>query len=136
MSAVHYDITSKGLPTYGNYGGPGWTGGKLNGTKFDVPAVNALDQVFKDHDLAYGNARSQKDKLLADIDLILGITGLVGPKERGKLALSIREAIQSKERPEHDRLADAAEELTYRLKEPQGRKGVRVEDARFALEAL
>nr|MDJ0630938.1 hypothetical protein [Rhodobacter sp.] len=43
-------------PTYGNYGGAGWTGGERGGTDFSVPPVDALDAAFQTHDMAYGNA--------------------------------------------------------------------------------
>jgi len=43
------------LPTYGNYGGPGYTAGTIGGTASDPanpPPVDALDQIFYQHDLA------------------------------------------------------------------------------------
>src|SRR5215472_474411 len=43
------------VPTYGNYGGPGYTAGTLGGTASvpaDPPPVDPLDQLFYTHDLA------------------------------------------------------------------------------------
>jgi len=47
QSEINWDIPfepyfgSIGLPTYGNYGGPGYTGGQYGG-RTDVPPKNAL----------------------------------------------------------------------------------------------
>jgi hypothetical protein len=47
------------IPTYGNYGGPGYTAGTLGGTA-SVPAdplpVDPLDDLFYQHDLAIQQA--------------------------------------------------------------------------------
>src|SRR5215831_18404047 len=43
------------VPTYGNYGGPGYTAGTLGGTASvpaDPPPVDPLDQLFYEHDFA------------------------------------------------------------------------------------
>ena len=45
-----------GLPTYGLYGGPGWTDGQRGGTTFEQDGVDALDEAFKEHDRGYGEA--------------------------------------------------------------------------------
>ena len=61
--------------TYGNYGGRGWTAGSRGGTDFNVPALNALDELFKAHDLAYGNP-SEAARAIADLQLTGGILRL------------------------------------------------------------
>ena len=35
-----------GLPTYGLYGGPGWTDGQVGGTTFEQDGVDALDEAL------------------------------------------------------------------------------------------
>ncbi|MCU0733262.1 MAG: hypothetical protein MUE84_17000, partial [Hyphomonas sp.] len=47
------------VPTYGNFGGPGWVGGgRNNPTSLDDPIWNSptdgpLDPIFRDHDRSY-----------------------------------------------------------------------------------
>ena len=45
------------IPTYGNWGGPGWSGGRyeddIDAVDWDVPAVDELDKLFKNHDWLY-----------------------------------------------------------------------------------
>jgi len=47
--------------TYGNYGGPGWTGGEFTPpdqqSKFAAPPADGTDRVFMVHDKAYGAAQ-------------------------------------------------------------------------------
>ncbi|SCX95772.1 hypothetical protein [Microvirga guangxiensis] len=64
------------IPTYGNYGGPNWTGGEFVGDDepgdYTVPPEDSLDALFRRHDRAY----DQPDTLLraqADLQLIKGI---------------------------------------------------------------
>ena len=66
-------------PTYGNYGGPGWTAGSRSGNGTAAP-MDDLDEVFKDHDDAYEEAKklaaanSNFDetaaRIAADIELV------------------------------------------------------------------
>ena len=57
--------------TYGNWGGPGWSGGEFNHnpekTKWTVPGIDRMDEAFKLHDWQYQTGRNRK---LADIRLI------------------------------------------------------------------
>lgn len=69
--------------TYGNYGGPSYTGGKYEGTDFGPPPIDKLDAIFKAHDYAYHIADEQKDPFLnigvrnfADELLVKGIVGI------------------------------------------------------------
>jgi hypothetical protein len=60
------------VPTYGQYGGPNWSGGKFVGDdepgNYTVQPKDPLDKLFKDHDQAY----DQPDTLLrAKADLLL-----------------------------------------------------------------
>jgi len=45
------------VPTYGEYGGPNWTGGKVVGDdetgNYAVPPKDRLDALFRKHDMAY-----------------------------------------------------------------------------------
>ena len=44
-------------PTYGNWGGPGWSGGEWQDdsslTRWDVQPIDELDALFRAHDMAY-----------------------------------------------------------------------------------
>jgi hypothetical protein len=60
------------VPTYGQYGGPNWSGGKIVGDdepgNYSIPPEDDLDELFLDHDRAY----DQQDTLLrAQADLLL-----------------------------------------------------------------
>jgi hypothetical protein len=60
------------IPTYGNYGGPHYTGGVIDPGHFvDVPAIDPLDALFKAHDLAYFTIPSTDVEALAKADLEL-----------------------------------------------------------------
>ncbi|WP_159588015.1 hypothetical protein [Chelativorans xinjiangense] len=61
------------VPTYGKYGGPGWTGGKRNGTSFEPEPDDTLDTIFKAHDKAYSLAKDIYDTIAADEELIADI---------------------------------------------------------------
>lgn len=59
------------LPSYGNWGGPGWSSGFWHQdpalTDWECPAVDGMDAMFKEHDRAYqtpGADRSAADYLL------------------------------------------------------------------------
>ena len=65
------------VPSYGNYGGPGYTAGTEGGTTPELPIptpVDALDSLFWQHDLVYQHVKdgtadpSQIAK--ADVDLV------------------------------------------------------------------
>jgi hypothetical protein len=68
------------LPTYGNYGGPGYSAGEIGGTTpllneltADTQPKDALDALFYTHDLAY---EQNPGSPTADLALIQGITAL------------------------------------------------------------
>jgi Ca2+-binding RTX toxin-like protein len=64
------------IPTYGNYGGYNYTGGKIGGDQSDVPPQDELDALFKKHDDDYRVANSPQDTINADKALIEGILKL------------------------------------------------------------
>jgi hypothetical protein len=53
-------------PRYGNFGGPGWSGGRFVDdyrlTDWSVPATDSMDELFKRHDLAYQDAIREYDR--------------------------------------------------------------------------
>jgi hypothetical protein len=62
-------------PTYGNYGGPAYTAGTLNGTATppppNPPPVDALDKLFYAHDFALQQANGNVQVIVgASIDLV------------------------------------------------------------------
>jgi hypothetical protein len=67
------------IPTYGNYGGPGYTAGTLGGTtppppNPNPPPVDALDQLFYAHDFALQQAQANQDPqaaVAASVELVL-----------------------------------------------------------------
>jgi len=63
------------IPTYGNYGGPGYTAGTLGGTATFPPSpapVDALDALFYAHDFALQQANGNPQIIVAaSIDLVL-----------------------------------------------------------------
>jgi RHS repeat-associated protein len=48
------------VPTYGNWGGPGWSGGQRGGIG-PLPPVDSMDKCFKAHDFCYGELDCSKD---------------------------------------------------------------------------
>ena len=61
------------IPTYGNWGGPGWSAGRYNDdpskTDWTVPGIDAMDDLFKLHDKTYqteGMDRNLADRILVD----------------------------------------------------------------------
>jgi hypothetical protein len=68
------------IPTYGNYGGPGYTAGTLGGTA-SVPAdplpVDPLDQLFYQHDLAIQQAQANPDPTAAAAAIVVASVQLV-----------------------------------------------------------
>ena len=57
---MNFKWLQKLVPTYGNWGGPGWSGGEwqsdTNLTKWDVKPIDNMDAMFRDHDMAYQTA--------------------------------------------------------------------------------
>ena len=56
------------VPTYGNWGGPGWSAGKrqsnYDDTDWSVEAIDSMDEVFKGHDKKYQLAIEEYNKIL------------------------------------------------------------------------
>lgn len=65
------------VPTYGNWGGPGWSGGTRSGPAWGVEAVDDLDAAFKAHDKAYYYASSHAERSDADFLLSYRIANLL-----------------------------------------------------------
>jgi hypothetical protein len=65
------------IPTYGNYGGPGFSAGTLGGTtppppNPDPPPLDALDELFYAHDFALQEANGNLQVIVAaSIDLVV-----------------------------------------------------------------
>jgi|GEM_PF-1653032 len=57
------------VPRYGNWGGPGWSGGNVKPLK---NPVDSMDELFKIHDTAYLN----KQNAVGDIQLLRGLESL------------------------------------------------------------
>ena len=53
------------IPKYGNFGGPGWSGGKMvsdyNEVDWNIKPIDSLDKLFYDHDRRYQDAIKKKD---------------------------------------------------------------------------
>jgi len=62
------------IPTYGNWGGPGWSSGAYTDNKeevnWNVPPVDAMDQAFKEHDRMYQLGYPE----LGDVNLLIALT--------------------------------------------------------------
>jgi len=80
-----------GIPTYGNWGGPGWSGGRrtygdpLTDKDKGCPAIDKLGELFREHDLlAYEDANGKdaataaRMREQADRDLLDGMLALDG----------------------------------------------------------
>ena len=68
------------IPTYGNYGGPGYSNGQVLSSPdqpvdYSAPPVDALDALFRFHDMAY-DSPSTLVRAEGDLALIQGIEGL------------------------------------------------------------
>jgi len=78
--------------TYGNWGGPGWSGGVFNHdpalTNWSVPAIDQMDRLFKIHDHMYQNNVSPQyaDHWLAKTLPLANVSG-VWPRVYKKLAI-------------------------------------------------
>ena len=72
------------IPTYGNYGGPGYSNGVVLSSPdqpvdYSAPPVDPLDELFRFHDMAY-DSPSALVRAEGDLALIQGIEGLsLGP---------------------------------------------------------
>ncbi|MFC4174047.1 hypothetical protein ACFOYU_18670 [Microvirga sp. GCM10011540] len=68
------------IPTYGNYGGPNYSDGRIllptEDSPLAAPAVDALDALFREHDRAYNNSTDPLVLAQADLQLIRGISAL------------------------------------------------------------
>jgi hypothetical protein len=72
------------IPTYGNYGGPGYTAGTFGGTTPspppNPPPVDALDALFYVHDLAFQQFHDgtigPAELVEASVQLVLGMSAL------------------------------------------------------------
>jgi len=87
---------SIGLPTYGNYGGPGYTGGQYGG-RIDVPPKNALDALFQTHDINYEQAQNRLHIIAADLILVIGINELLARDSHGLARADIAYAVLARE---------------------------------------
>src|ERR1041385_4093991 len=81
-----------GMLYYGNYGGVNYVGGQTYppGTEvpaeaFLVPSVDALDELFRQHDLGYTLAQNKDDFALADQRLVQGIEALKSTAAWGEM---------------------------------------------------
>jgi hypothetical protein len=63
------------IPTYGNWGGPGWSGGKFTDdpteVDWDVAPIDYMDYFFKKHDSRYQQAGFSRR--LADLNLLYSL---------------------------------------------------------------
>ncbi|CCV15014.1 hypothetical protein [Mesorhizobium sp. STM 4661] len=66
------DIFNRNVPTYGNYGGPGWTDGAWGGD-FELPPVDVQDGFYKQHDADYRDAITLDDTIAADKKLVASL---------------------------------------------------------------
>jgi hypothetical protein len=68
------------IPSYGNYGGPNYSAGVEGGTASipaNPPPVDALDNLFYQHDLVYQNPNSMPQDIAdADVTLVGGMSAL------------------------------------------------------------
>jgi hypothetical protein len=68
---------SVSLPTYGNFGGPGYSEGVFVGPSNPAPVdptpVDWLDRQFQIHDAAFSAAATPSERSAADLNLIQGI---------------------------------------------------------------
>ncbi|WP_245461491.1 hypothetical protein [Mesorhizobium sp. M6A.T.Ce.TU.002.03.1.1] len=66
------DWFNRKIPTYGIYGGPGWTGGTRGGG-FDLPPFDIQDGFYKQHDGDYRDAKTPGDVIAADRKLVASL---------------------------------------------------------------
>jgi hypothetical protein len=68
------------IPTYGNYGGPGYSNGEVlsspdQSVDYSAPPVDRLDELFRFHDMTYDSSNTLV-RAEGDLALIRGIEGL------------------------------------------------------------
>lgn len=85
---ISHDIA---IPTYGNYGGPGYSNGEVltspnQPVDYSAPPVDALDALFRFHDMAY-DSPSREVRAEGDLALIHGIEGLPRTPDSGEQSL-------------------------------------------------
>ena len=83
------------LPRYGNWGGPGWSGGKWcppNSTDWSVPGVDEMDELFKEHDKQYQTHGCRKcaDERLLSLLMKVKISGAWAKTYQGIAYASIK----------------------------------------------
>jgi len=75
------------VPTYGNWGGPGWSGGEWNAnpelTKWGVAPIDEMDRAFKGHDWVYQNLPEFRSR--ADRELVCELANLKTDSTYGEL---------------------------------------------------
>ena len=85
MENCHDPFYYRYVPTYGNWGGPGWKAGERYGsnTSFTYPAEDSLDEVFRNHDYEYSMSMDSCGKILshdgiveADFNLVMSLKRL------------------------------------------------------------
>ena len=71
------------IPTYGNWGGPGWSGGKFTDNPsevdFSIPGVDGMDDAFRIHDQLYQKrfcAQGVADEYLANYLCDINVKGI------------------------------------------------------------
>jgi hypothetical protein len=57
MAGVAFD---KAIPIYGNFGGPGWSGGQRGDVRPWVAPADSMDEFFMEHDYGYGRGEFRK----------------------------------------------------------------------------
>ena len=73
------------IPRYGNYGGVGWSAGRWlkpgDDTDWSVAPRNALDALFRQHDMAY---RPGKSRIEGDAALVVGLCAVAADDIYGR----------------------------------------------------
>jgi len=77
------DRFNRAVPTYGNYGGRGWTGGAWGGG-FDLSPLDIQDGFYKQHDQNYHDAKTFDDTIAADRQLIASLKSYLDNKDYAK----------------------------------------------------
>lgn len=82
------DWYSLPYPTYGLYGGEGWTDGHFGGDNYGRPGLDALDEAFREHDIAYSVPGG--DRAAADAALVAVMSFFIRPLQ-DQIAKAFRE---------------------------------------------
>jgi hypothetical protein len=68
--------------TYGNWGGPGWSGGTFvhvpNLVNWDIPPIDEMDAAFKNHDYHWQHSiysKRQADRILFEELIYINVKG-------------------------------------------------------------